>query len=192
MASRKLTKGEITLAKTVFGDSIDYGDVRIHNGKFMFWHPKGTGMAPEGNLYMYGCYSDDYAKGGAEERAHFIHEMAHVWQFQNRILDPVETAIELNLRHPFNYLAAYDYKMDGKKDLLAYNMEQQATIIQDYFLLVRENHWRDSGRCKNREDEATRLAFYEKTLEKFLKNPSYAKRDRFPQNPLLSPKGPRK
>ena len=180
MTSRPLTQGEITLAQGIFGNAIDYGRVRIHDGKFMPFHPKGTGMAPEGNLYMYGCYHDDYSVKGPRVRAHFIHEMAHVWQYQNRILDPIRAAVELNLRHRFNYGASYAYHIDGTKDLLDYNMEQQATIIQDYFLLCREACGLESGHCRNADDAQARLPLYAKTLEKFLKDPAYARRDAFP------------
>lgn len=181
MTARPLTQGEIALAKTVFGDAIRYDEVTIHDGRFMPFQPKGTAMAPEGNLYMYGCYHDDYAVCDPYTRAHFIHEMTHVWQFQNKILHPVQAAIELNVRHMFNYLAAYPYHLDGTKDLTDYNMEQQASIVQDYFLLKSENCSLHQGQCQNIALESERIALYEKVLHRFLDNPHYARQEKFPK-----------
>lgn len=190
MTSRKLTAGEINLCQTVFGSSIRYDEVEIHAGKFMPFQPAGTAMAPEGNLYMYGCYQDDYSTMGLHTQAHFIHEMTHVWQFQQKILEPISAAIDLNIQHLFNYRAAYLYLLDPKKDLLAYNMEQQATIVQDYFVM-RHGDDEKSLKCQNRECAADRFAMMEKVLENFLNDPHYAKRDSFPQKAKRPPKNKR-
>lgn len=181
MTARPLTSGEVALARTVFGDSIRYDDVTIHDGQFIGFQPKGTAMAPEGNLYMYGCYRDDYAAGDPYARAHFIHEMTHVWQFQNKILHPIQAAIELNVRHMFNYLAAYAYTLEDGKDLTDYNMEQQASIVQDYFLLKHEGCTHHQGQCRNAAPCDERISLCEKILGRFLENPHYAKRDDFPK-----------
>lgn len=178
--NRALTADEIELAKGIFGSSIDYAKVRVHDGKFMPFHPPHTGMAPNGNLYMNGCYMDDYAKGDPLMRSLFIHEMTHVWQFQNKILEPIATAMELSLKFKFNYGASYNYALDGQKDLTDYNMEQQATLVQDYFLLRHEKTDEDSGRCQDNLGADAKLAELEKILARFLQNPSYAKRDSFP------------
>ena len=167
--SRKLTQNEIDMAKTVFGDAIDYDVVRINDKKYMFFQSKHVAMAPNGNLYMGAqLKSDDYAlENSFSKRSLFIHEMAHVWQFQNKILHPLKTGVKLMVKHAFNYGAAYPYKLDSKKDLLEYNMEQQASIIQDYFLLNHQGVFRWQGNCKNDEKVAKRAAAYEKVLENF-------------------------
>jgi len=180
MRSRSLTEDEMTLAKSVFGDAIDYDRVRIHDGKFLPFQPKGVAMAPEGHLYMYGCYSDNYAQASPIMRGIFIHEMTHVWQFQQRILNPVVEAIEINLQHLFNYRAAYAYTLDGKRDLLSYNMEQQASLIQDYYMLTRENDTPYRAHCKNRCGQDEKKALFESALKNFHQNPSYGKQPKFP------------
>ncbi len=169
---RPLTDGEVALARTIFGDAISYDKVGITDRPFMPFQPKGTAMAPDGNLYMYGCYHDDYAAMPPMTQSHFIHEMAHVWQKQNGVLDPIASALKLSLTFHFNYNAAYFYTLDRARDLLAYNMEQQAAIIQDYFLRVRCGHPRDTGHCRNSADAG---ALYECVLKKFLANPNYAR-----------------
>lgn len=179
-ASRKLTAGEIALARGVFGPSIDYARVTINEGRFMPFQPRGTAMAPEGNLYMYGCYSADYAAGDLWAQGHFIHEMTHVWQFQNRVLHPIQAAIELNLRHLFNYQAAYDYQVTPGRDFLAYNMEQQASMVQDYFMLTRGVPEGYRGHCRNAGSNAEKTALLHQVLAPLLANPAYARREHFP------------
>ena len=172
---RPLTAGEITLAKQVFGASICYDKVGITAGKFMPFQPKGTAMAPDGNLYMYGCYHDDYSSQPPLTQSHFIHEMAHVWQKQNGVLDPIASALKLNLTYRFNYNAAYFYTLEMGRDLTSYNMEQQATIVQDYFLRAHCNHSRDTGKCQTAGGWDTTRALYESVLKNFLADPAYAR-----------------
>lgn len=190
MVSRPLTTGEVKLAKSVFGDSIDYATVTVNDGKFAGFHPEGTAMAPNGNLYMYGCYSDDYAQLEIYGQALFIHEMTHVWQYQNKILAPIAEAVKLNLKHKFNYRAAYDYELEAGKDLTDYNMEQQASIVQDHFALKHEAGSEFWSNCLNIEYGAQRMALYEQVLDKFLKDPSYAKQAQFPGAGAKKPKPP--
>jgi hypothetical protein len=185
MIERLLTDREIDLARTVFGDAIDYSIVKIFGA--IPGVAGAIGIAPNGNIYMIGCYRADYAAENSHSRAHFIHEMTHVWQFQNKILNPVPAAIALNLKHKFNYLASYYYHLDETKDLTDYNMEQQASIIQEYFLNKHEGI-SYSYHCKNACNDNEKIQLYKKVLAKFLGNPSYAKRDHFPMPFLKGPK----
>ena len=171
---RSLTAGETALARRVFGSSIDYDAVTVSEGKFISFQPYGTAMAPDGNLYMYGCYKDDYTCEADHWQGHFIHEMTHVWQQQNGVLNPVVEAVKLSVKHRFNYGAAYDYKLEQGKDLLDYNMEQQASLVQDYFMLKICGQHGHRGHCQNICSDSAKIALMEKTLENFLRDPSYA------------------
>jgi len=188
MKKRSLTSGEITLAKKMFGTAIDYSKVTLTDKKYAFFQPKGTAMAPNGNLYMYGCYHDDYSKKSNVTKSFFIHEMTHVWQFQNKILNPVVAAIELNLKHRFNYNASYNYLLDKKKDLVDYGMEEQAAIVQEYFLFLNKEA-SYSRHCNNECSDSEKEELYKAVLAKFLKNPSYAKNKSFPS--LIARKKPK-
>ena len=170
--SRHLTTGEIRIAREVFGDSIDYAAVKIHDKGYVPFQSKGSGMTPRGELYARGCYSPDYSHGNIYARSFFIHEMAHVWQYQNKVMHPVVSAIGLSLKLKFNYQAAYEFKLDPNRDLTSYGMEQQASIIGEYFLLKHRN---------------LDVSLHEKVLKKFLDNPAYARRKRFWGR---KPKGP--
>jgi hypothetical protein len=123
---RKLTDNEITLAKTMFGDSIDYSQVNVFTGL-----PADTTLSPQqqrdvvaavryGNLYIpenfwqYDLFS---------RQSVIIHEMVHIWQDQNNI--------QYNLRVPSDL---YDYPVSLRGEFSQYGVEQQATIVQNLFM----------------------------------------------------------
>lgn len=138
MSARSLTAGEIALARLVFKDAIDYRDIKVHNRKFVFFQPNNSGMTPNGHIYVVGdrTYVEDYSLQEKRLRGFFIHEMAHVWQYQRKILRPITAAIAECLRHRFDYAKAYKYRLVAGKDLRSYRIEQQAQIIEDYYLRV--------------------------------------------------------
>lgn len=177
MSSRKLTSGEIALAQTIFKDSIDYAKVRVHDTcvyPFGIQKPDRA-MARMNAISFPGPTSsaDFSADPDANKQSVFIHELVHVWQLQNKILNPIISYIGEALHHKFNDQACYFYRLDSQKDLVQYNVEQQAAIIQDYFLLAR--HGIDQS-FKNRHLDSTladKRAAYEKVLKNFHNNPSY-------------------
>lgn len=128
--SRLLTEGEIALARSMFGDAIDYAKVRIVRRKWAFFQPRETVMAPTGSLHFHprgSQYRDDFAVAGLDDQGLFIHEMVHVWQHQKGIVLPIK-------RHPF---CRYDYAIRPGLPLHRYGIEQQAEIARHAFLLRR-------------------------------------------------------
>ena len=126
--SRPLTPAEIALARTMFGDAIDYARVRIHNRKWAFFQPRNVTMAPMGHIHFHpdgGRYRDDFAAATLDLQGLFIHELVHVWQHQRGIFLPLK-------RHPF---CRYDYAIKPGQPLARYGIEQQAMIVQHAFLL---------------------------------------------------------
>lgn len=127
---RALTIGEIALARSVFGDAIDYASVTVKRRKFFPLHPRGVTMAPMGHLHFHPLaahYCDDFAAASLERQAHFIHEMVHVWQTQTRGCWYLITR-----RHPF---CRYDYALKPGWRLEQYGIEQQAEIVRHAFLM---------------------------------------------------------
>lgn len=127
--SRSLTPGEIALARSIFGDAIDYAPVRIHRRKWFPFQPSNVTMAPMGHIHFHPdskAWSEDFAKESLHRQAHFIHEMTHVWQAQKggRFFLPL-------MRHPF---CRYDYRVRPGKAFRRYGLEQQASIVADIFL----------------------------------------------------------
>jgi hypothetical protein len=158
---RGLTSGEIEIAKTIFGSSIDYSKVRVHSGPYTKFQSTDTIVTPNGHLYCGGLYSDDFSAG---DRSLFIHEMTHVWQYQNNVLNPRIAALTAWARAGFNYDGAYHYTLDPAKDLLDYNLEQQAAMVADYFEGLRMP---ESVRSQRDADRF-------QVMQKFIANPSYA------------------
>jgi hypothetical protein len=129
MRSRSLTPGEIALCRSVFGDAIDYGKVRLKLGKWWPFHPRGVAMAPMGHIYFHpdgGGWSEDFSKEPLRRQAFFIHEMTHVWQAQKggRFYLPL-------MRHPF---CRYRYRLKPGKPFRRYGLEQQAELVAHRFL----------------------------------------------------------
>jgi type VI secretion system secreted protein VgrG len=178
MAKRPLTDDEITLAKSIFKNSIDYSHVKIHDRPHNPFQGKNVSMAPNGHIYCHKTYQADFSTGSVHSQAHFIHEMTHIWQYQNRVIHPILGAAKDMIKHRFNYMAAYKYTIDPSKDLTDYGLEQQAVIIQDYFIFKNaqasnsQPHSNLShGACSDQNH-----SHYTKVLGKFLANPSYARK----------------
>jgi hypothetical protein len=129
MESRPLTPGEIALARTIFGDAIDYSKVRMFRGKWWPLQPRRSAMAPMGDIWFHpdgGGWSDDFSKEPLGQQGFWIHEMTHVWQAQKggRFYLPL-------IRHPF---CRYAYQLEPGKLFARYGIEQQAEIVRHRFL----------------------------------------------------------
>ena len=125
---RSLTPGEIDLARSVYGASIDYAPVRIVQRKWFPFQPRNVTMTPTGALHFHPrseAYQDDFSAASLGLQGHFIHEMCHVWQHQRGIYLPLA-------RHPF---CRYHYSVKPGWPLQRYGLEQQAEIVRHAFLL---------------------------------------------------------
>ena len=172
MATRGLTAGEIALAQALFKDVIDYDRVTVHNHKFVFFQANNGGMTPNGAIYAVGSgYSGDYSLGSVKTQAFFIHEMTHVWQYQVKVMNPIAAAIGEYCRCLGRYARAYRYELTAGKDLLQYRLEQQAQIVQDYYLLR-------IGAAQELDASAA-MPLYQDVLANFLNDPGYARRRRW-------------
>jgi hypothetical protein len=128
MSGRLLTPAEIALALSVFGDAINYDAVKVFARKWWPFQHRQMAMAPDGNLWFApkgSLYCDDFCERGIDRQGLFIHEMTHVWQYQQ--------GVNLILkRHPF---CRYDYALKPGWTLTQYGLEQQAEIVRHIFLL---------------------------------------------------------
>lgn len=127
--SRALTDGEIALARSMFGDAINYDRVRLVRGKWWPFQPRGIVMAPTGNVHFHPDnprWSEDFSKAPLELQGLLIHELTHVWQSQTRgrFYLPL-------MRHPF---CRYSYEPVPGQSFDRYGLEQQAEIVRHAFL----------------------------------------------------------
>jgi len=129
---RLMTLGEIAMARRVFGDSIVYSRVWIHcDSYFPFGlQSPAYAMAPNGELWFRKeGYNPDFSSSDVLDQSKhvFIHELGHVWQHQH--------GQWVRTRGLFSWAADYFYKLDRCK-LTDYPIEQQASIIADYWLII--------------------------------------------------------
>lgn len=120
--SRALTEGEIELARTVFADHLCLDDVQL---KTAWWVLKNYAVSPNGNVYFHPAdWVEDFSQESLAKQGWLIHELTHVWQLQQG-LKVVRGAL-INRR--------YDYVLKAGKSFFAYGIEQQARMVQDYFI----------------------------------------------------------
>jgi len=124
-----LTGDEVALCRSVFGEEIDYDQVRIFNRKWWIFQPQKITMAPDGNLWFHpnsDLFCEDFCQQDLNLQGLFIHEMVHVWQHQKGVFLPLA-------RHPF---CRYDYDIEAGKNFSRYGIEQQPEIVRHVFLLM--------------------------------------------------------
>jgi hypothetical protein len=161
---RCLTPGEIELARTVFGNNIDYAKTRISNRQLNKMAPKNGGCCFKNCINISGAsYLEDYSKAAPPKQSFFIHEMTHIWQYQTNAFALARGFLKDMVRHGFNYMAkAYDYRLEASKIFSEYGPEQQAGMVQDYFLLL---NGYTTPRCQNENlSVSDKSALYRKIL----------------------------
>ncbi|WP_426101664.1 type VI secretion system Vgr family protein [Massilia sp. TSP1-1-2] len=161
--SRGLTPGEISMAQSIFGMSIDYAKVKVHNGEYLWFglQPDDTAMTPNGEIYFNPArYLTDFSETEYEGMIWFIHEMAHVWQYQLGYPVKLRGALRLGL--------SYKYALDGDTTLADFNMEAQGNVLADYWAMkkyganvpwIHEEQYKDD------------FVLFEKVLKTFIANP---------------------
>lgn len=128
---RSLTEGEQQLAKSVFASALDTTHIEIVAHHFIL--PKYA-MSPNGSIYFNPQdYVDDFSQQDMISQSWLIHELAHVWQLQQGIA-VVRRAI---------FDRRYRYAIELGKQFSQYGVEQQAQMIQDYF--IRKQRGLDCG-----------------------------------------------
>ena len=104
LKNRPLTEGEKKFASSIFGNSLNMDSVRI--------------------IAHRAVLCENFADQPIHQQAWLIHELTHVWQIQQG-LAVVRKAL-------FN--RQYRYALKQGKQFLSYGIEQQAQMVQDYFL----------------------------------------------------------
>lgn len=171
--SRLLTPGEINMVTSVFKNAIVLSQVRVRKGTLLPNQGKYA-ITPFGEIYWpQKYYSQDYSMELYSNQHFFMHEMVHIWQYQ--------MGMQVAIRGAFSLMANYEYGLEEGKFLSDYGMEQQASIIADYFILKNFGYdfWREKTNQiytgsvpKNKQlVQQYWLKMYENTLQLFLKNP---------------------
>ncbi len=131
---RRLMPGEIAMARSVFGDCIDYGMPKIYDANYNTNGQKdGEIITPDGNMYVpktNSAYRDDYSEGTPANKAHFIYEMTHILQFQHGVNVAWRKVWE------WAFGPGYDYQLQPGKRFEDYGIEQQAAIVEDNYRMT--------------------------------------------------------
>ena len=147
MATRLLKESEVEFARQVFEDKLPYD--RVYLSSRFFPGNKGTAvtvasvssfiLVPSLRKYTIFVGPDVFDEGadGPLFRGTFIHELTHVWQGYHGILGWAYMAQSM-LSQGYAILTqgnrnrAYNYKPGEPWG--SYNVEQQARLVQDWFL----------------------------------------------------------
>jgi len=126
--TRPLTKNEMAIGQSVFGSSINWERVRIDERSY---------IGPKQKRMIYVSFYTINAYGPMSIET-FVHELVHIWQFENvgscyipRALFAQTTTMGYN----YGGLNALILNMEKNGGLAAFNYEQQADIVMDYFNL---------------------------------------------------------
>jgi hypothetical protein len=158
---RQLTGGERAFLAPIFRDAIDYDAVRVVRGRAFPVQGAHTLVTLGNAIYAPGAvYVDDFAAAAPERRAVLVHEVAHVWQAAVGI-NVIAGAVRAFFASGGRYTRAYHYRLLPDRDLIDYGIEQQASILEHYFLAGP----RDQPR-------------FASVLRRFLADPSYPLRRR--------------
>jgi len=170
---RHLTAGEINLIRMIFGDSISISRVKIYHREWRVLlgiQNNNTVMTPNGNMYYpTGLFKEDFSSAGIDigDLHLFIHEMVHVWQHQRGFSVIRKGMLSFDR-------SRYRYRLSADKRLSDYEMEAQAELIADYFLLLKFGSFgsrRLSEPTYQHKDHNTLLPLYKEVLADFLANP---------------------
>jgi hypothetical protein len=154
---RKLTLGEIKLARKVFGASLPYERIQIADF-YLFGSNCAMTIAsnPINSISTYTIYWENPVvfKLGADQcnliiQDTFIHELTHAWQGHNSLcsqtymIKSVMAQCMAGIKDAFKSKCwkgwdhhrskAYDYSIVPGRPWNTYNVEQQARIVEDWF-----------------------------------------------------------
>lgn len=130
--TRELTGAEKARARLIFGGGIDYNLVRVDDRAL---------LGPAFTRREYVSFHIINGWGGIRD-ATLIHEMTHVWQYSNMGAIYMPKAIGAQAS-----TEGYDYggvpglrrRQAAGQGLTSFNLEQQASIIEDYYTAKYEN-----------------------------------------------------
>jgi Domain of unknown function (DUF4157) len=138
-SARKLTAGEITELRKVFGNSIDLSNVRIVNGAghnpdaFAAFKIGGNPAITEGNtVYIRSDgYKSDFSKDPKSIET-LAHEFAHVHQFQKMGFGSFGVKYAKDLINIGDRNKVYDYRSRPNTTFRTETLEGQAQMVGDY------------------------------------------------------------
>jgi predicted P-loop ATPase/GTPase len=151
---RKLTPDEIHILKSIYFDEVEYDNIIITDQHFFSYMLKKYSAVVFDNTIVFSKkkYKNDFSKSIVDITL-LIHEVCHVWQFQNLNYRWYKAAYE----HIMFIESPYQYKISDKKKLTDYKYEQQGEIMADFFRHI--------------QNKSPLVKTYEKVIYKVIKKP---------------------
>jgi len=124
--TRGMTQREIAVARSIYGDRINYRRVRLD--AYAYLGPKQQNI----------CYVSFYLinSWGKMSDALLIHELIHIWQYEQMgaLYMPSALAAQASSRgYDYGGVHGLQKALDIAGDLRTFNLEQQGDIVADYF-----------------------------------------------------------
>jgi hypothetical protein len=132
--ARYLTMGEIQLLRPVFGETLRYRSIVCAVNDSDVGGPANS-ITPTGvPQFSRFVFCRDFSMTHAANQWVFVHEMTHVWQWGHHIW-PVNAAIGIFIQTGGDYTKGYPYDLTPASNLSDFNIEQQASLVADYWAL---------------------------------------------------------
>ncbi len=119
---RSLTPGERAIAQIVFADELALDEVRLCSSRLIL---RKYAMSPNGSVYFHpDDLVADFSFAPLASQGWLVHELTHVWQVQQGM-----HVVRLAL-----FDRRYRYVLQAGKNFLNYGVEQQARMVEDWYL----------------------------------------------------------
>jgi hypothetical protein len=134
-AGRRFLNGrEKSLLIPVFGFTLPYEEIWLGRNDMLWGGPDCSITPGTIPIFAVNVWKSDFSIATYTEKWIFVHEMTHVWQSYHGN-NNVWCAVKLWWKYS-DYAGAYDYNLDDNEGLRDYNMEQQASIVADYWFVT--------------------------------------------------------
>ena len=136
--TRTLSDEERKTANTIFGSSINYDLVRIDDYAVIGPSFSDREYTSFHTINGWGDMSDDT----------LIHELVHVWQYETSGAIYMPQAIHAQVwgeGYKYKSVAGLKAAKNAGKDIRSFNREQQAQIVQDFYLIKQGRAPHDTG-----------------------------------------------
>ncbi len=127
--SRPLLSRELTILRRIFHESIDYDVIRLVVGKSGVFDINDRPFTKGNTIYMKDRYSDPRSLDG---EGLLVHEVTHVWQFQNKGVRYIGEAVyaQAFVEDEYNWDQNIEY---SNKDWGELNREAQCQFFEDLY-----------------------------------------------------------
>ena len=132
MPTRGLTSGELQILDFVFSDTIDFEQHEITTNDKNIGGADNSVTYSDTPHYSHQIWCADFSDPNADTWV-FVHEFGHVWQYYYGV-KPINGWIYGAIKYGRDYAdKMYPYDLTQFKRFKSYNIEQQASIVADYW-----------------------------------------------------------